>query len=631
MSAPTAQPGPRPGSEQKARSTVPERMTGAQAVVRSLEEIGTEVVFGIPGGAILPVYDPLYDSAKVRHVLVRHEQGAGHAATGYAQATGKVGVCMATSGPGATNLVTPLADAQMDSVPIVAITGQVGTALIGTDGFQEADISGITMPITKHNFLVSSGDDIPRMIAEAFHIAQTGRPGAVLVDIPKDVLQNEMTFSWPPEMKLPGYRPVTKPHGKQIREAARMIAKADRPVLYVGGGVIKADASAELMELAELAGIPVVTTLMARGAFPDSHRLHYGMPGMHGAVAAVAALQRSDLLITLGARFDDRVTGRLDTFAQGAKVIHADIDPAEIGKNRAVDVPIVGDIREVLVELVETLRAERDSGVLDAPVAWVGQLDEIRDEYPLGYAPQSDGSLSPEYVIERLSAAAGPDAIYCAGVGQHQMWAAQFVQYEKPRTWLNSGGLGTMGYSVPAAMGAKFGRPDAEVWSIDGDGCFQMTNQELATCAIEGAPIKVALINNGNLGMVRQWQTLFYDKRYSQTDLSTHSRHIPDFVKLGEALGCVAFRCERAEDVDAVIAQAREINDRPVLIDFVVGKDAQVWPMVAAGTSNDEIMAARDIRPLFDDNDSAADEPAEIHEVTERIDAAVLADQEEDQ
>ncbi|UVE95698.1 acetolactate synthase large subunit [Dietzia sp. B32] len=631
MSAPTAQPGPRPGADQKARSAAPERMTGAQAVVRSLEEIGTEVVFGIPGGAILPVYDPLYDSAKVRHVLVRHEQGAGHAATGYAQATGRVGVCMATSGPGATNLVTPLADAQMDSVPIVAITGQVGTALIGTDGFQEADISGITMPITKHNFLVAHGDDIPRMIAEAFHIAQTGRPGAVLVDIPKDVLQAEMTFSWPPEMKLPGYRPVTKPHGKQIREAARMMAKATRPVLYVGGGVIKADASEELMALAELTGIPVVTTLMARGAFPDSHRLHYGMPGMHGTVAAVAALQRSDLLVTLGARFDDRVTGRLDTFAPDAKVIHADIDPAEIGKNRAVDVPIVGDIREVLVELVQTLRGESESGTLTEPSAWVGELDEIRSEFPLGYGPQSDGSLSPEYVIERLSAAAGPDAVYCAGVGQHQMWAAQFVKYEKPRTWLNSGGLGTMGYAVPAAMGAKFGRQDAEVWAIDGDGCFQMTNQELATCAIEGAPIKVALINNGNLGMVRQWQTLFYEERYSQTDLSTHSMHIPDFVKLGEALGCVALRCERAEDVDDVIAQARAINDRPVLIDFIVGKDAQVWPMVAAGTSNDEIMAARDIRPLFDDTDSVADEATDIHEATERIDAAVIAAEEEDQ
>lgn len=605
-------------------------MTGAQAVVRSLEELGTDVVFGIPGGAILPVYDPLFDSEKVRHVLVRHEQGAGHAATGYAQATGRVGVCMATSGPGATNLVTPLADAQMDSVPIVAITGQVGSALIGTDGFQEADISGITMPITKHNFLVTSGEDVPRMIAEAFHIAQSGRPGAVLVDIPKDVLQNETLFSWPPEMKLPGYRPVTKPHGKQIREAARLMAEAEKPVLYVGGGAIKAEAAPELLELAELTGIPLVTTLMARGAFPDSHRLHYGMPGMHGSVSAVAALQKSDLLITLGARFDDRVTGQLDTFAPGAQVIHADIDPAEIGKNRAVDVPIVGDLKEVLTELVATLRGQDDSGALTAPAEWVAQLDALREEFPLGYGPQSDGSLSPEYVIERLSAAAGPDAVYCAGVGQHQMWAAQFVDYEKPRTWLNSGGLGTMGYAVPAAMGAQFGRPDAEVWSIDGDGCFQMTNQELATCAIEGAPIKVAVINNGNLGMVRQWQTLFYEERYSQTDLSTHSRHIPDFVKLAEALGCVAFRCERAEDVDDVIARAREINDRPVLIDFIVGKDAQVWPMVAAGTSNDEIMAARDIRPLFDDSDSAADEPTEIHEATERVDAAVTAGQEED-
>ena len=605
-------------------------MTGAQAVVRSLEELGVDVVFGIPGGAILPVYDPLYDSVKVRHVLVRHEQGAGHAAAGYAQVTGRVGVCMATSGPGATNLVTPLADAQMDSVPVVAITGQVGRPLIGTDGFQEADISGITMPITKHNFLVSSGDDIPRVISEAFHISATGRPGAVLVDIPKDILQGEMTFSWPPEMKLPGYRPVTRPHGRQIREAARLIARSRRPALYVGGGVIKADASAELLELAELTGIPVVTTLMARGAFPDSHRLHYGMPGMHGSVPAVAALQKSDLLVTLGARFDDRVTGRLDTFAPDAKVIHADVDPAEIGKNREVDVPIVGDCREVLTELLEAVRAERSTGTTPDYSAWVRQLDGYRDEFPLGYTEQSDGSLSPEYVIERLSAAAGPAAVYCAGVGQHQMWAAQFVRYEKPRTWLNSGGLGTMGYSVPAAMGAKFGRPEAEVWAIDGDGCFQMTNQELATCAIEGAPIKVALINNGNLGMVRQWQTLFYDERYSQTDLSTHTKHIPDFVKLAEALGCVALRCERAEDVDAVIAQARAIDDRPVVVDFIVGKDAQVWPMVAAGTSNDEIMAARDIRPLFDDTDTPADEATEIHEVTERVDAAVLAGDRDD-
>ncbi|QRY61107.1 acetolactate synthase large subunit [Gordonia sp. PDNC005] len=621
MSNSTAHGSPRPQSPSTesmrsgGASVAPERVTGAQSVVRTLEELGVEVVFGIPGGAVLPVYDPLLDSTKVRHVLVRHEQGAGHAATGYAQVAGKAGVMMATSGPGATNLVTPLADAQMDSVPVVAITGQVGRALIGTDGFQEADISGITMPITKHNFLVSSAADIPRTIAEAFYIAESGRPGAVLVDIPKDILQAQTTFSWPPQFDLPGYRPVTRPHGKQIREAARLIQQSSKPVLYVGGGVIKAEASAELMELAELTGIPVVTTLMARGAFPDSHTQHMGMPGMHGTVGAVAALQRSDLLITLGARFDDRVTGQLDSFAPDAKVIHADIDPAEIGKNRDVDVPIVGDAQAVIVDLIEALRAERATGGTSPDLtAWWAYLDDIRARFPLSYDGQSDGSLSPEFVISELGKAAGPDAVYVAGVGQHQMWAAQFVKYEKPRTWLNSGGLGTMGYSVPAAMGAKAAAPEKEVWAIDGDGCFQMTNQELATCAIEGIPIKVALINNGNLGMVRQWQTLFYDQRYSNTDLATHSRMIPDFVKLGEALGCVAIRVEREEDVAPAIAKAREINDRPVVIDFIVGKDAQVWPMVAAGTGNDEIMAARDIRPLFDDDESAAG-PVEIHEV----------------
>jgi acetolactate synthase-1/2/3 large subunit len=615
VSAPTARPhttarparpaAPAPAPRRPA--SAPERVTGAQSLVRSLEEVGCEVIFGIPGGCILPVYDPLLDSTRVRHVLVRHEQGAGHAATGYAQATGKVGVCMATSGPGATNLVTPLADAHMDSVPIVAITGQVNSAFIGTDAFQEADISGITMPITKHNFLVTDPADIPRAVAEAFHIASTGRPGPVLVDIPKDVLQAQTTFSWPPELRLPGYRPITKPHGKQVREAARLIAAAERPVLYVGGGVIKAQADAELAELAELTGAPVVTTLMARGAFPDSHRQNLGMPGMHGTVAAVAALQRSDLLITLGARFDDRVTGQLATFAPGAKVIHADIDPAEIGKNRIADVPIVGDAREVIGELVEALRASTDPR--PDLTAWWSQLDGIRSTYPLGYDRPSDGALSPELVIERIGRAAGPDAIYCAGVGQHQMWAAQFISYEKPRTWLNSGGLGTMGYAVPAAMGAKMGMPDTEVWAIDGDGCFQMTNQELATCAIEGVPIKVAVINNGNLGMVRQWQTLFYGERYSNTDLSTHqtatNRRIPDFLLLAEALGCVGLRCEREEDVDDVIAAARAITDRPVVIDFVVGADAQVWPMVAAGTGNDEIMAARGIRPLFDVDDAS--------------------------
>ena len=569
-------------------------------MVRSLEELGVEVIFGIPGGAVLPVYDPLFDSRKLRHVLVRHEQGAGHAASGYAHATGRVGVCMATSGPGATNLVTPLADAQMDSIPVVAITGQVGRAMIGTDAFQEADISGITMPITKHNYLVRNGDDIARVIAEAFHIAASGRPGAVLVDIPKDVLQGQCTFSWPPRMELAGYKPNTKPHAKQIREAAKLIAASRKPVLYVGGGVIRGEATAQLLELAELTGIPVVTTLMARGAFPDSHPQHLGMPGMHGTVAAVAALQRSDLLIGLGTRFDDRVTGKLATFAPEAKVIHADIDPAEIGKNRNAEVPIVGDIKAVITDLTEALRKTDGRARLNA---WWEYLRGVKSTYPLSYGPQSDGSLSPEYVIETLGKMAGPDAVYVAGVGQHQMWAAQFITYEKPRTWINSGGLGTMGFAVPAALGVKLARPDAEVWAIDGDGCFQMTNQELATAAIEGAPFKVAVINNGNLGMVRQWQTLFYEQRYSQTDLATHSHRIPDFVKLAEALGCVGLRCEREEDVVDVINQARAINDRPVVIDFVVGADAQVWPMVAAGTSNDEIQAARGIRPLFDTED----------------------------
>jgi acetolactate synthase-1/2/3 large subunit len=583
------------------KRVAPHQLTGAQSVIRSLEELDVDVIFGIPGGAVLPVYDPLFDSVKLRHVLVRHEQGAGHAASGYAHATGKVGVMMATSGPGATNLVTPLADAQMDSIPVVAITGQVGRALIGTDAFQEADISGITMPITKHNFLVRNGDDIPQVMAEAFHIARSGRPGAVLVDIPKDVLQAQCTFSWPPVMDLPGYKPNTKPHSRQVREAAKLIAAARKPVLYVGGGVIRGEASAELLDLAELTGIPVVTTLMARGAFPDSHPQNLGMPGMHGTVAAVAALQKSDLLIALGTRFDDRVTGKLESFAPEAKVIHADIDPAEIGKNRHADVPIVGDIKFVITDLIEALRHEGISAAALDTANWWEYLSTVRSTYPLSYDPQSDGSMSPEFVISKLGQIAGPDAVYVAGVGQHQMWAAQFIKYENPRTWLNSGGLGTMGFAVPAAMGAKFARPEAEVWAIDGDGCFQMTNQELATCAIEGAPIKVALINNGNLGMVRQWQTLFYEERYSQTNLATHSRRIPDFVKLAEALGCVGLRCEREEDVEDVINQARAINDRPVVIDFVVGADAQVWPMVAAGMGNDQIEAARGIRPLFDD------------------------------
>ncbi|MEU4225295.1 acetolactate synthase large subunit [Nonomuraea sp. NPDC026600] len=576
-----------------------ERMTGAQALVRALEHVGVDTVFGIPGGAILPAYDPLYDSTKVRHVLVRHEQGAGHAAEGYAQATGKVGVCMATSGPGATNLVTPIADAYMDSVPIVAITGQVASGAIGTDAFQEADISGITMPITKHNFLVTDPQDIPRTIVEAFHIASTGRPGPVLVDISKDALQADATFSWPPVMQLPGYRPVTRPHSKQIREAAKLIAEAKRPVLYVGGGVHKAGAAPELLRLAELTNIPVVTTLMARGTFPDSHPQHMGMPGMHGSVTAVGALQKSDLLIGLGVRFDDRVTGQLSTFAPHAKVVHADIDPAEISKNRHADVPIVGDCKEVITDL---LAAFETAGLEGDYADWWKLLNGMKETYPLGYEEFEDGSLAPQYVMERLSAIAGPDTYYVAGVGQHQMWASQFIDYENPGTFINSGGLGTMGFAVPAAMGAKMGRPDSTVWAIDGDGCFQMTNQELATCAVEGVPIKVAIINNGNLGMIRQWQTLFYDKRYSNSDLQT-TRRIPDFVKLAEAYGCVGLRCERPEDVDATIKKAMEINDVPVVVDFVVHQDAMVWPMVAAGTSNDSIKIARDMAPKWESED----------------------------
>jgi len=577
-----------------------ESVNGAQSLVRSLEEVGAEVVFGIPGGAILPAYDPLYDSTRVRHILVRHEQGAGHAAEGYAQATGRVGVCMATSGPGATNLVTPIADAYMDSVPIVAITGQVPYPAIGTDAFQEADISGITLPITKHNFLVQHADQIPQTIAEAFHLALTGRPGPVLVDIPKDILQARASFSWPPTLDLPGYRPVLKPHGKQIREAAKLISAAQRPVLYVGGGVLKAHATSELAQLAELTGIPLVTTLMARGAFPDSHPQHLGMPGMHGTVAAVTALQKADLLIALGTRFDDRVTGRLDSFAPNATVIHADIDPAEIGKNRLAEVPIVGDAREVITELIVAVQTEYAAGNRADLTGWWRQVDGWRQTYPLGFEQPTDGTVSPQQVITRLGQIAGPDAIYAAGVGQHQMWAAQFISYENPYTWLNSGGAGTMGYAVPAAMGAKVGCPDKLVWAIDGDGCFQMTNQELATCAIENIPIKVAVINNGNLGMVRQWQTLFYEERYSQTELGTHKHRIPDFVKLADALGCVGLRCESAEDIDATIEKAMAINDQPVVVDFIVGKDAMVWPMVAAGTSNDDIIAARGIRPVFE-------------------------------
>ncbi|WP_251151782.1 acetolactate synthase large subunit [Cellulosimicrobium sp. Marseille-Q4280] len=589
-----------------AQPTAPgEEMTGAQSIVRSLEEAGAEVVFGIPGGAILPTYDPLMDSKRLRHILVRHEQGGGHAAQGYAHATGRVGVTMATSGPGATNLVTPIADANMDSIPLVAITGQVAAGAIGTDAFQEADIVGITLPITKHNFLVTDPDEIPRTIAEAFHIASTGRPGPVLVDIAKSAMQSRTTFSWPQDVHLPGYHPVTKPHSKQIKEAARLLASARRPVLYVGGGTVRADATSELRRLVDLSGAAVVTTLMARGAVPDTHPQNLGMPGMHGTVPAVAALQKADLIVALGARFDDRVTGKLSSFAPHAAIVHADIDPAEIGKNRDVDVPIVGDLKEVLADLVPELEREHAAQGKPDLGAWWHQIDDWRETYPLGYTEPDDGHLSPQHVISRLGEIAGPDALYVAGVGQHQMWAAQFIRYEHPRTWLNSGGLGTMGFSIPAAMGAKVGRPDATVWAIDGDGCFQMTNQELATCTINDIPIKVALINNSSLGMVRQWQTLFYDKRYSNTDLHTGhgTARVPDFVKLADAYGCEGIRVESAGDVDTAIKRAMEIDDRPVVIDFNVSRDAMVWPMVAAGVSNDDIQYARGISPAWDRED----------------------------
>ena len=601
-------PAPSPAQvAQQARAKAPVEVTGAQSLVLALEAMDVDTVFGIPGGAILPAYDPLLDSVKVRHVLVRHEQGAGHAAEGYAAATGRVGVCMATSGPGATNLVTPLADAHMDSVPIVAITGQVSSSSIGTDAFQEADIRGITMPITKHNYLVTDADEIPRVIAEAFHVASTGRPGPVLVDIAKDALQSRTTFSWPPRIGLPGYRPVTRPHNKQIREAARLIAEARRPILYVGGGVVRARASEELRRFVDLTQIPVVTTLMARGALPDSHPLHLGMPGMHGSVPAVTGLQKSDLIIALGARFDDRVTGQLSTFAPDAKVIHADIDPAEISKNRKADVPIVGDAKAVIADLAEAVDADMEAGRGGDYRVWRERVAGWQRTFPLGYTTPEDGALSPQYVVERLGEIAGPEAVYVAGVGQHQMWAAQFVRYERPNAWLNSGGLGTMGYSVPAAMGAKVGEPDRTVWAVDGDGCFQMTNQELATCVINNIPIKVAIINNSSLGMVRQWQTLFYNERYSNTDLHTSvGSRVPDFVKLAEAYGCLGLRCERPEDVDETIRQAMAVNDRPVVVDFVVHRDAMVWPMVPAGVSNDLIQVARDTAPQWDREESEA-------------------------
>lgn len=605
---------PTPASAAAATSAASaERMSGAHAIVRTLEDLGTDLVFGIPGGAVLPLYDALHGSTKLRHVLTRHEQGAGHAAEGYAQASGKVGVCIATSGPGATNLVTALADANLDSVPIVAITGQVGSNLLGTDAFQEADIRGVTMPITKHNYIVTDPAEIPSAIWAAFHLASTGRPGPVLVDIPKDVQNGFVDYRFPETLDLQGYKPVTKPHHRQVAQAVELMSQAEKPVLYVGGGVVKANASQELLEFAELTNIPVVTTLMALGTFPDSHPLHLGMPGMHGTVPAVAAMQRADLIIAIGARFDDRVTGDTSTFAPNAKVVHADIDPAEIGKIREVTVPIVGDAKKCLTALSKEYR-KKDVQPAAEVKQWHDYLRGMQQRFPRGYEPTDDGLLNPQFVLEKLSETVGPEAIYCAGVGQHQMWSAQFLDFEHPRSWINSGGAGTMGYAVPAALGAKAARPDKEVWAIDGDGCFQMTNQELTTAAVEGFPFKVAVINNGNLGMVRQWQTLFYDQHYSHTKLREENAFTPDFVRLAEALGCEAIRVTSEEEVVPAIKRAQAINDKPVVIDFIVGQDAQVWPMIGGGASNEEIQYARGLRPLFDEAESAAETPAEIDE-----------------
>ena len=579
----------------------PEMLTGAQAVVRTLENLGVTDVFGLPGGAIIEVYDPLLDSTKLRHILVRHEQGAGHAAEGYASASGRTGVCIATSGPGATNLVTAIADAYMDSVPLLAITGQVFSHLMGTDAFQEADIIGITMPVTKHSILVRTPEEIPAAIASAHHIASTGRPGPVLVDITKDAQQKKAPYIWPVKLDLPGYRPVLKAHGKQILAAAQLIAQAKKPVFYLGGGIVRSGASTEVQRLVEKTGAPAVTTLMARGAFPDSHPQMLGMPGMHGTVPAVLSLQEADLLITIGARFDDRVTGKSALFAPNAKVIHVDIDPAEISKIRTADVPIVGDAREVAIDLLAAVtdHAPADTARL---ADWWTYLDGLKAEFPLGFTEPSDGLLSPQHIIQRISELTGPEAIYAAGVGQHQRWAAQFVKYERPNAWLNSGGAGTMGYAIPAAMGAKVAEPHRTVWAIDGDGCFQMTNQELATCAINNIPIKVAIINNSSLGMVRQWQTLFYDGRHSNTDLNTghETVRIPDFVKLADAYGALGIRVTKEEEIDAAIKLALETNDRSVVIDFVVSADAMVWPMVPQGVSNSFVQYAKEHSPTFE-------------------------------
>lgn len=560
------------------------QLTGAQALIKSLEMEGVEVIFGLPGGAILPVYDPLIDSS-IRHILVRHEQGAGHMAEGYALATGRPGVAMVTSGPGATNIVTPIGNAYMDSTPLVVITGQVASGSIGTDAFQECDITGITMGITKHNFLIKSAHDIPRAVAAAFHLATTGRPGPVLVDLPKDLAQSTMEWWYPTtieELDLPGYRPEVAIDEVAIDAAIELIAQSERPVLYVGGGTLKSNASQELLAFANRTGMPVVTTLMARGAFPDSHPQNLGMPGMHGTYTAVTAMQRADLLISLGARFDDRVTGKIPAFAPEAKILHVDIDKAEFNKVRRADVAVRASIKTALNALENAEATPKDM------TAWWATINEWRATYPLVYdEPSNDGLLRPQAVIEAIAKAAAPGTIVSAGVGQHQMWASQFWPFEEPRTWINSGGAGTMGFGVPSAIGAKVGRPESTVWCIDGDGCFQMTAQELVTARAEGIPIKVAILNNAYLGMVHQWQTMFYDNRQSEVYLSAD---LPDYVLWAQAMGCVGLRARTIEEMHEAIRQANEINDVPVVIDFRTESEEKVFPMVAAGASNDDIM-----------------------------------------
>jgi acetolactate synthase-1/2/3 large subunit len=569
------------------------KMNGGQALIKSLEMEGVEVMFGLPGGAILPVYDPIIDSP-IRHILVRHEQGAGHMAEGYAHVTGRPGVAMVTSGPAATNIVTPLCDAMMDSIPIVVITGQVPSAAIGTDAFQECDTIGITRSVTKHNELITSAQDIPRVVREAFHIATSGRPGPVLVDVPKDIVdpknpRSQMEWYWPDSVDLPGYKPTTKGHPKMIREAAKLIAESRRPIIYAGGGILKARASQALYELATLCGIHVVTTLMARGCFPDSHPLCLGMPGMHGNYTAVTSMQKADLLITLGARFDDRVTGKVAAFAPHAKIIHVDVDPAELGKVRRPDVPIVGDCRLVIEELVKAVRDMGGAGSQPDRSEWDAQLDAWREQYPLQYEQgwEEGDSLKPQFCIEQLRDNTPDDTIVVSGVGQHQMWSSQLWKFNHPNSWVNSGGLGTMGFAVPAAVGAKVGQPGKTVWAIDGDGCFQMTAQELVTASSERIPIKVAILNNAYLGMVRQWQELFYEERYSEVYLSPD---LPDYKLWAEAMGCVGLRVEHPDEVVPAIEKANAVDDRPVVIDFRVDSEEKVYPMVPAGASNDNII-----------------------------------------